>query len=188
MKSIKELSSNYKLYVLSGDNNKEESKLKEWFGNESTLLFNQSPQSKLYFVESLKAKGRNVMMIGDGLNDAGALKISDVGIALTEDVTSFSPSSDGIMDANSLVKLNQFLKISKAGINIIKISFIISILYNAVGLTLAVQGLLTPVFSAILMPLSSITVVVFTTVSVSLIGKYYKIEKSLPYRKVRMDL
>ena len=176
--SIKELSENYKLYVLSGDNNKEESTLKKWFGSESTLLFNQSPQSKLQFVEALKAQGKNVMMIGDGLNDAGALKTSDVGIALTDDVTSFSPSSDGIMDAKSLVGLSRFLKISKAAINIIKISFLISILYNVVGLTMAVQGLLTPVFSAILMPLSSITVVLFTTASVSLVGKYYRIDKS----------
>ena len=175
LETIKKLSSKYDLYVLSGDNDGEANTLKNWFGEKSNLHFNQTPKSKLSFIESLQLKGKKVMMIGDGLNDAGALKISDVGIALTDDITSFSPSSDGILEANSLVLLSHFLKISKLGIKVIKLSFIISILYNVIGLMMAIQGLLTPVFSAILMPLSSISVVLFTTISVSLIGRYYNI-------------
>ena len=173
LNEIKELSNNYDLYVLSGDNDAETGNLKKWFGNTSKLLFNQSPQNKLSFVEAIKQQGKNVMMIGDGLNDAGALKSSDVGIALTDDITSFSPSSDGILNSSSLVQLRRFLNVSKAGINVVKVSFLISILYNIIGVTMAVQGLLTPVFSAILMPLSSISVVVFTTASVSLLGRFY---------------
>ena len=73
---IADLSKNYNLYVLSGDNNSSEQQLRNWFGADSTLLFNQSPKSKLQFIESLKGQGKTVMMIGDGLNDAGALKNS----------------------------------------------------------------------------------------------------------------
>ena len=79
------------------------------------------------------------------------------------------------MDAGSFHRLGDFLKISKLGMNVIKASFLISIIYNFVGLSMAVQGMLTPVFSAILMPLSSITVVLFATSMIGLIGKLKKI-------------
>lgn len=110
-------------------------------------------------------------MIGDGLNDAGALQQSDVGIALSENVNVFSPACDGIMDAKQLWLLNQFLDLSKTSVKIITISFILSFLYNIIGLSFAITGNLSPIVAAILMPLSSISVVVFTTISTNFVAK-----------------
>jgi Cu+-exporting ATPase len=108
------------------------------------------------------------MMLGDGLNDAGALQQSDVGIVVADNVNNFTPASDGILDAKSFDKLPVFITLSKASRHIIYASFGLSFLYNIVGLSFAISGNLTPVFAAILMPLSSISVVLFTTLMVTL--------------------
>ena len=108
-------------------------------------------------------------MIGDGLNDAGALKQSNVGVSISENINTFSPACDAILDASAFDKIPLFLKYCKGSMRIIEVSFIISFLYNIVGLSFAVQGLLSPVVAAILMPLSSITVVVFVTLATNIL-------------------
>lgn len=160
-----------KVAVLSGDNNHEEARLRELLGQEAELNFNQSPVQKLEYIKQLKEQNRHVLMVGDGLNDAGALKQSDAGIALTNSVTNFSPSCDAILDATAFDKLSQFIGFSRKSMNIILASFAVSLVYNVVGLTLAVQGLFTPIISAILMPISSISVILFATLSVRIAAK-----------------
>jgi Cu+-exporting ATPase len=102
-------------------------------------------------------------MVGDGLNDAGALKAATVGLTVVEDDASFTPASDGVLSARSFRRLPQLIGLARNTMTIIRISFAISLVYNLVGLGFAVQGLLSPVVAAILMPLSSVTVVLFTT-------------------------
>ncbi len=166
-----ELSRTYKLKILSGDNAGELSVLKSILPENTEFKFNQKPDDKLIFIKDLQEKNEKVMMIGDGLNDAGALAQSDVGIAISEDVNVFSPACDAIIDAKLFNKLPIFLELSNKTIVIIKISFIISFLYNIVGLYFALTGQLTPIVAAILMPLSSISIVAFVTFCTNIISK-----------------
>ena len=168
---IKSLDKNFDLTLLSGDNEGEKINLIKYFKKDSHLFFNQSPKDKLDFIESLQSSRKKVLMIGDGLNDAGALKQSDVGIAVTEEAGNFSPASDAILNADELNLLPKFLKFSKTSIYIIFISFAISFLYNLIGLGFAVEGMLSPLVAAILMPLSSISVVMFASVSTNFLAK-----------------
>ena len=135
------------------------------------MRFNQSPQQKLDFISSLQNSGKKVMMIGDGLNDAGALKQSDLGIALTDNVNNFSPGSDAILDGKSLCKLPQFLRFSKDAVRVIHMSFLISLTYNVIGLSYAVSGRLSPLIAAILMPLSTATIISFTSIATHVAAK-----------------
>ena len=156
----------FRLMLLSGDRDSEQGHLQERFAGALELHFNQSPTDKLNVIRALQAEGESVMMVGDGLNDAGALRESDVGISVTDDIAAFSPASDAILDGRAFEKLDTFLRLSRASFTIVLVSFAISFLYNAVGLTFAIRGELSPVLAAVLMPLSSITVVFFTTTAV----------------------
>ncbi|MGI9550373.1 MAG: HAD-IC family P-type ATPase, partial [Aurantibacter sp.] len=159
------------LAILTGDNEGEKPRLEILLPKLTPLFFRQKPEDKLQFVKLLQGQGKKVMMVGDGLNDAGALAQSDVGIAISENINVFSPACDGILDASKFRQLYQYILASKKAMTIIKMSFALSLLYNLVGLYFAVTGQLQPVIAAILMPLSSISVVGFTTVATNLIGR-----------------
>ena len=151
--------------------NSRKSYLEKILPKNTTFLFNQKPENKLAYVEELQEKNQNVIMIGDGLNDAGALAQSNVGIALSENINVFSPACDAILEASKFNQIATYIKVSKKAIQIIKYSFILSLCYNLIGLYFATTGQLKPVIAAILMPLSSISIVVFTTVATNLLGK-----------------
>lgn len=174
---FRELEKKYQLAILSGDNEGEKKYLKEILPKFTSLFFNQKPSDKLQFIRSLQEEGNKVMMVGDGLNDAGALAQSNVGIALSENVNVFSPACDGILDASRFSELNDYLRISKKTMTIIKSSFVVSFIYNLIGLYFAVTGQLSPVVAAILMPLSSISIVAYVTVLTNWYGRNLK-EKS----------
>ena len=160
---LSDLSEDYKLSLISGDNSSEKNNLYNFFKNDEELLFKQTPSDKLNYIKTLQKNKQKVLMIGDGLNDAGALKQSDAGISVAEDVTNFSPSCDVIIDAGVFTKLNDFIKYSKTTMNIIKISFAISFIYNIIGLYLAAQGTFSPLVAAVLMPFNSISIILFVT-------------------------
>jgi Cu+-exporting ATPase len=166
-----DLEPNYNLQLISGDNDAEREKLKFAFGKSGQLFFNQKPEEKMTYVQKLKAEGKNVMMIGDGLNDAGALRQSDIGIAVSDDTNNFSPACDAILDGSSFSMLPAFIKLAKSGKKVIITTFIISLIYNIAGLTFAVQGTLAPVIAAILMPISSISIVLIAILSTTCIAK-----------------
>ena len=158
-------------YVLSGDNDGEKENLLKFFNSEEKLVFNRTPVQKLNFIERLQRMGRKVMMIGDGLNDSGALKQSDTGIALSEDITSFSPACDAILDASAFSKLGRMIRFSRNTKSVIIASFVISIIYNIIGVTIAFQSVVSPMIAAILMPISSVSVVIFTVLATNLFAK-----------------
>jgi len=171
---VTELGKHYQLSILSGDNEGEKEYLQRIFPSHTNYLFNQKPQDKLEYIKSLQEKGAQVMMIGDGLNDAGALAQSQVGIAISEDINVFSPACDGILDASLFNKLPTFLSLAKKTITIIKWSFALSFLYNFVGMYFAVSNQLTPLVAAILMPLSSISIVAFVTFFTNIVARKTK--------------
>lgn len=168
---FEELGASKEVIVLSGDNEGEREKLEAMLPKGVNLYFNQKPDDKLNFIKSLQQQGKRVLMIGDGLNDAGALKQSDVGFVISENTNVFSPACDGILDASKFTKIADFLSFSQQGVKIIKWAFVLSLFYNLIGITFAVTGHLRPVVAAILMPLSSISIVIFTTVATQYIGK-----------------
>lgn len=147
------------LYLLSGDNDHERTNLLTLFQSEDRLAFYQKPEDKLRFVQRLQADDKVVGMIGDGLNDAGALQQSNVGIALTEDTSAFTPACDAILDAEQLHRLPVFIGFARYALRVLVAAFLLSLVYNTIGLTLAVTGQLSPLVTAIFMPLSSWSVV-----------------------------
>lgn len=169
---IKHLKS-YRLSLLSGDTAALQSQMQKIFPEESQLLFRQSPQQKLDFVQQKQKQGEKVLMIGDGINDAGALKQSDLGISVVENYFSFSPASDVILHADKVAVLDKFIFASKAAKRLIVGTFIYSLLYNVIGLSIAVSAHLKPVVAAILMPASSISVIFIAFLGTQFIFKKY---------------
>lgn len=161
------------IHVISGDNDAERATLQHLLGREAILSFDMSPSDKLDYIRDLTNNGLKPLMIGDGLNDAGALREAYAGISLADDVYHFSPASDAIIEAKAFDRLGDFLNISKRALSIVRMSFFISIAYNVLGLTFAIRGLLSPVTAAILMPLSSVTVVIFVTGMVHLVARRF---------------
>jgi Cu+-exporting ATPase len=152
--------------LLSGDTGTDRPAMASLFPLSTILKFDQQAADKMAFIADLQANGKTVMMVGDGLNDAGALKQADVGIAVTDDTGLFTPGCDGILQGNQVQNLDRFLSLARSASTILKIAFVISFLYNGIALTVAITGHLTPLIAAILMPISSISVVGFSTIAV----------------------
>lgn len=172
---LNNLQSEYGLAVISGDNAAERQTLQHLAGKNTTLLFNQQPHDKLEYVRKMQSAGKKVMMVGDGLNDAIAMQESNMGIAIAEDTNSFTPASDGILESGALAKLHRFIRLAKANKQIVLASFVMSIAYNIVGLYFAVQGTLSPLIAAVLMPSSSISIILLTFGSSNLAARWLKL-------------
>lgn len=157
--------------LLSGDGDGDREEMRRVFGESAEIRFNQDPHEKRAFIEKLQTNRSKVLMVGDGLNDAGALKQSDVGISITDDSGVFTPASDGILWGARIGDLDKFLRLAKRSSFILRMGFGISFFYNAVALSFAVTGNLTPLTAAILMPVSSISVVSFATLAVKIAAR-----------------
>ena len=173
------LKPHFDLVILSGDNAGEQENLTKLLPAKTKLFFNQKPEDKLEYIKHHQNSGAKILMIGDGLNDAGALAQSDVGIVISENVNVFSPACDAILDASKFNELFHFIKAAKSSIKIIKWSFALSLVYNSIGLYFAVTGALSPVIAAILMPLSSVSIVAFTTLATNFIPSLSKQSRAI---------
>lgn len=151
-----------KVHVVSGDSAKDKDLIDSNI-HPDMLVFHQTPEDKINYIEKLQREGKKVMMVGDGLNDLGALTQADVGVAVAEDVSQFSPSADAILEADKIFKMPMLIRQVLHAKTILKICFTFSILYNLIGLSFAVSGTLSPLIAAVLMPISSITIVALST-------------------------
>jgi len=163
------------LHLLSGDRDHDKPALIPFFASTAKMHFEQSPQDKLDYILNLQNQGKKVLMFGDGLNDSGALKQSDLGIAVTDNINNFTPGCDAVLDGKSFQQIPRFIQQAKDAVRVIHISFGISLTYNVLGLSFAVQGLLSPLIAAILMPLSTITIISFTTLAVRAFARKNKL-------------
>ncbi len=148
--------------ILSGDNSSEEKELLKLIPSNTPVKFDAKPHEKKDYIVQLQLMGKNVMMVGDGLNDVAAMQQANFSVAVTENVGFFTPGSDAIILGNSLNHLHELWKLAHRAKKVIWWSFAISIIYNIVGLSFAISGTLNPLVAAILMPTSSITIVIFT--------------------------
>jgi len=172
--AVSALAKTSKLALLSGDNETEREKFRTLFGDHAELKFNQSPANKLDFVRDLQSTGRSVMMVGDGLNDAGALKQADVGVAVVENAGAFSPASDVILSAAMVSQLQEIKTFARRSVLVVRAAFIISSIYNIVGISIAASGRLSPVVCAVLMPVSSVSVISFACLMAAWNGRIFK--------------
>lgn len=168
---ISALAGRYDLHLLSGDNDAERETLLGFFPSAAQMHFNCSPKDKLEYIQALRSQGKRVMMIGDGLNDAGALHESDCGISVADDIYHFSPACDAILESSQFSRLPAYLAFTRTSMRVVYTSIILSFFYNVIGLSYAVTGNLSPVVSAILMPMSSVTIVAFVTLSVTVLAR-----------------
>jgi len=164
------LKQKFELHLLSGDNSNEKERLLAYFDADK-MHFEQKPQDKKRFIQKLQRQNKTVLMTGDGLNDAGALMQSNVALSVADDVYHFSPAGDAVLEAAHFQKLADFIAFTKISLNIVKWSFAISFLYNIVGIAFALSGNLSPIVAAILMPISSISVVTFATFTTRIAGR-----------------
>jgi Cu+-exporting ATPase len=167
---ISAMSEDYPIYLLSGDNDMQASWLNRKLGLAmERMFFKQSPFDKMRYIKKLQSNQEHVLMIGDGLNDAGAFRQSDISMVITDDLNNFTPASDAIITAKRLPILGKIIDLSKDLKWILNTMYAFAILYNGIGLWFAVQGLLSPVVAAILMPISSVSIVIIGTLLTQLV-------------------
>lgn len=150
----------YKLSLLSGDTVASKQQMQSIFPNHAHLLYQQSPQQKLEYIKSIQTQNNdNVLMLGDGLNDAGALQQSNVGISVISNNFSFASASQGLLHESKLPYMDRFIKSAKSVSKLILYTFMYSVIYNLIGIYFSVQGLLHPIVAAIIMSASSLSII-----------------------------
>lgn len=172
---VKFLNAKYKLSLISGDSDSEKENLLKIFPANSELLFDLKPKDKLDYIADKQSKGERILFVGDGLNDAGALQKSNVGVVITENINNFTPASDAILSADRFASLKKYLEYILDVRKLVLAAYLVAFVYNIIGISYATTGRLSPLVAAILMPLSSISVVLFGVLSSTYLAKRKKI-------------
>jgi P-type Cu2+ transporter len=116
------------------------------------------PEEKLAYVEHEMLE-QTVVMVGDGVNDAAALSAASVGISIHGGVEASLAAADIFLTRPGLKPVRDVIDGSRRAVNVIRRNLVFSLLYNLVGATLAITGMINPLVAAVLMPISSLTVV-----------------------------
>ncbi len=152
------------IYMVTGDNEFTAKKIAEEVGIENVIA-SALPQDKEKFIRNLRQNGKTVAMVGDGINDAPALNTADIGIAIGAGTDIAIESADIVLMRNDLMDVLSAAILSRKVIRNIKINLFWAFFYNVLGIPVAAGVLsslgivLTPMFAAAAMSLSSICVV-----------------------------
>ncbi|MBU3742913.1 MAG: HAD-IC family P-type ATPase, partial [Candidatus Kapabacteria bacterium] len=159
---VTSLRSAQEVYLVSGDSERDAPLFRDTFGSDR-MRFGASPFDKINVLEQLGSSGGHTMMIGDGLNDAGGMRAARVGVAVSDETSTLVPACDVIIGGDHLRDIAPLIGYARRLRDLIRFSLVFSMVYNVIGVALAVSGALTPVVVAIMMPISSLIV---TAVSV----------------------
>ncbi len=147
-----------KTVMMTGDNEKVAKAIAKEVGIDEVLA-KVTPAGKVEKIKELRAKGEFVAMVGDGINDAPALATADVGIAMGTGTDIAIESGDIVLVKGDLMKAVEAIELSHATLRNIKQNLFWAFIYNSVGIPVAALGLLNPMFSAVAMAFSSVSVV-----------------------------
>jgi len=144
--------------IISGDNRKTTEALAEAAGI-STAVYESTPLMKKDYIARLQQQGRKVMMVGDGINDAPALTLSDVGLAMGRGTDIAIESADAILLRNDISLVPYMLRLAIRANTIIRQNIFWAFFYNLLAIPVAMAGLLHPIVAAAAMAASSLFVV-----------------------------
>jgi Cu+-exporting ATPase len=147
-------------WLLTGDNADAASKVATLVGIPADrIMASASPEDKLTKITDLQSAGKHVLMVGDGINDAAALAQADLSIAMGTGTDTAIATADITIMRPELMSVIDSLALSKRTLRTIKVNLGWAFAYNAIGIPIAALGLMTPVYAAAAMALSSLFVV-----------------------------
>jgi Cu2+-exporting ATPase len=150
----------FQFEVLSGDDQRVvDAIVREMNVPVSNARGGASPELKLSTIAGFRAAGQRVFMVGDGVNDAAAMAAANVGIAVHGGAEACLSAADVFTTRPGLETVALAAAGCRRTMRVIRVGIALSLAYNLLGIALAVSGRLDPLWAAILMPLSSITVV-----------------------------
>ncbi|MDD3442330.1 MAG: heavy metal translocating P-type ATPase metal-binding domain-containing protein [Sulfurimonas denitrificans] len=149
---------NIDVVMLTGDNENIAKRVAQKVGIK-TIFYEQTPQSKAEYINTLSQNKKSVVMVGDGINDILALASADIGIVMGSGSDIAVEVGDVVLLNSSIKSLEEALKISRTTFGLIKQNLALSLIYNALTIPLAMAGYVIPLVAAISMSVSSLLVV-----------------------------
>jgi Cu+-exporting ATPase len=170
VKALKDLE--IRVYMLTGDNERTARAIATQVGIDDAIA-GVLPERKAEEIRRLKSKGRNIAMVGDGINDAPALAEADVGIAIGTGTDVAMEAADITLMSGDLRGIPAAIRLSRQTMRVVKQNLFWAFAYNTIGIPLAALGYLSPILAGAAMAMSSVSVV-----TNSLRLKRYKLDKA----------
>jgi len=148
------------VWLLTGDNPEAAAQVGALVGiNSDRIIASAKPEDKLSKVSALQSEGKHVLMVGDGINDAAALAQADLSIAMGTGTDTAIATADITIMRPQLMSIVDSLALSKHTLRTIKVNLGWAFAYNAIGIPIAAMGLMSPMYAAAAMAMSSLFVV-----------------------------
>ena len=153
--------------MVSGDSEQGRSAVEHIFRPEEIRLAT-SPSEKVESILLKRQSGKHVLMVGDGLNDIAAMSAANVSIAVSNGSSRIVPACDVMIDASNISAIDRLLTYARAQNAVVRTAFWFTMTYNAFGFYLATTGRLSPVITAVMMPVSSLLVIAISVMGARL--------------------